>query len=153
MTFRFMSTPMVAAAFALLASTPALAQFAKPEDAVKYRRGAMTVMGTHFGRVAAMANGRLPFDAKVAADNAEVAFIMSKLPFAGFVDNSYVGDTRALPKIANEQEKFRGMAAKMQEEMTKLNAAAKGGNLDAIKTAVGATGGSCKSCHDAYWKE
>ena len=53
-------------------ATPASAQFAKPEDAIKYRQSALSVMGTHFGRLGAMANGRVPFDAKVAADNAEI---------------------------------------------------------------------------------
>ncbi len=38
----------------------------------------------------------------------------------------------------------------MQGEMSKLNAAAKTGNLDSIKAAVGAVGGSCKACHDAF---
>jgi cytochrome c556 len=41
----------------------------------------------------------------------------------------------------------------MQAEMSKLAATAKTGNLDSIKTAVGATGGACKNCHDAYRKE
>jgi cytochrome c556 len=55
----------IAAAAALLAmSAPASAQFAKPEDAIKYRQSALFVMGQHFGRVGAMANGRVPFDAK-----------------------------------------------------------------------------------------
>ena len=74
-------------------SLPAAAQFAKPEDAIKYRKAAFTVMGTHFGRVAAMANGRIPFDAKIAADNAEIANTMSKLPYTGFVPGSDKGDT------------------------------------------------------------
>lgn len=150
----FMPGLMVAAGLAaLLASTPAAAQFAKPEDAIRYRKAAFTVMATHFGRVAAMANGRVPFDAKAAADNAEIATIMSKLPYAGFVEGTDKGDTRAEPKIWAEMDKFRAAAAKMQEEMAKLNVAAKSGNLDAIKTAVGATGQSCKACHDAYRKE
>ena len=133
---------------------PAAAQFAKPEDAIKYRKAAMTVMGTHFGRVAAMANGRIPFDAKAAADNAEIATIASKLPFAGFIEGTDKGgETRAEPKIWTEMDKFKGAATKMQEEMAKLNVAAKSGNLDAIKVAVGDTGKSCKACHDAYRKE
>ena len=132
---------------------PAAAQFAKPEDAVKYRKAAFTVMAAHFGRVAAMANGRIPFDAKAAADNAEIATIASKLPFAGFVEGTDKGETKAEPKIWTEMDKFRGGASKMQEEMAKLNVAAKSGNLDAIKAAVGETGKSCKACHDAYRKE
>ena len=39
---------------------PAQAQFAKPEDAVKYRKASFTVMAAHFGRLGAMANGRAP---------------------------------------------------------------------------------------------
>jgi hypothetical protein len=29
---------------------PAAAQFAKPEDAIKYRKASLSVMGTHFSR-------------------------------------------------------------------------------------------------------
>jgi len=154
MSRSFMSTLMVAAAIAgAVVALPAAAQFAKAEDAIRYRQSGMTMMNTHLGRVAAMANGRVPFDAKSVADNAELATILSKLPFAGFVEGTDKGDTRALPKIWAEQDKFRAAAAKMQEEMAKLNAAAKGGNIDAIKAAVGATGGSCKACHDSYRKD
>jgi cytochrome c556 len=127
---------------------PAAAQFAKPEDAIKYRKAAFTVMATHFGRVAAMANGKIPFDAKVAADSAEIATFMSKLPYAGFVPGTDKGETKAEPKIWTEMDKFNAAASKMQEEMAKLNVIAKGGNLDAIKAAVGDTGKSCKACHD-----
>jgi cytochrome c556 len=132
---------------------PAAAQFAKPEDAIKYRKAAFTVMATHFGRVAAMANGRIPFDAKVAADNAEIATMISKLPYAGFVDGSDKGDTKAEPKIWTEKDKFNAAATTMQEAMAKLNVAAKGGNLDAIKAATGDVGKACKACHDSYRKE
>lgn len=141
---------------ALLVSTsvlPAAAQFAKPEDAVKYRKSGMTMMSTHFGRVAAMASGRVPFDAKVAADNAEVAAMLSKVTYAGFVDGSDKGDTRAEPKIWTEKDKFNAAAGTLQEAMAKLNVAAKAGNLDAIKAAVGDVGKGCKSCHDTYRKD
>ena len=154
MIFKFSSLWMAAAAIAGAGvAVPAAAQFAKPEDAIKYRKAAFTVMGTHFGRVAAMANGRVPFDAKAAADNAEIATIMSKLPYAGFVEGTDKGETRAEPKIWTEMDKFRAAASKMQDEMAKLNAAAKTGNPDAIKAAVGATGQACKACHDTYRKE
>jgi len=41
----------------------------------------------------------------------------------------------------------------MQVELTKLAAATKTGNLDAVKTAFGAAGQTCKACHDAYRKD
>lgn len=72
----------LALAFGMAAAAlPASAQFAKPEDAVKYRQSALAVMGAHFARIGAMANGRVPFDAKVAADNAELVATLSKLPW------------------------------------------------------------------------
>ena len=143
----------MAAVASLGTALPAAAQFAKPEDAIKYRKAAFTVMATHFGRVAAMASGRIPFDAKAATDNAEIATMVSKLPYAGFVDGSDKGDTKAKPEIWAERDKFNAAATKMQDEMAKLNAAAKTGDAAAIKVAVGGVGGACKACHDSYRKE
>lgn len=141
------------AAGAIVLSLPAAAQFAKPEDAIKYRQSALSVMGTHFGRVAGMANGKIPFDAKLAAENATIAESMSKLPWAGFGEGTDKGNTKAKPEIWTDNAKFKEAGDKMQAEMVKLAAAARTGNLDAIKTAVGATGGTCKACHDAFRKE
>lgn len=139
---------------ATLASLPAAAQFQKPEDAIKYRQSAFTVMANHFGRVAAMAQGRVPFDAKVAAENADIVLTMSKLPFQGFGEGTDKGlPQRAKPEVWKEQAKFKAAAEKMQGEVAKLDAAAKTGNLDAIKAAVGAVGGSCKACHDDFRAE
>ncbi len=142
---------LVAAAVTL--SAPASAQFAKPEDAVKYRKSALFVMQQNFSRVAAMAAGKAPFDAKVAADSAAVAEYVAKLPWAAFTEGSDKGDTRAKPEIWKDAAKFKESADKMQAEMSKLALAAKSGNLDSIKAAVNSTGGSCKSCHDAFRKE
>ena len=72
------------AAVVATAALPASAQFAKSEDAIKYRQSALSVLGTHFSRLGAMANGKIPFDAKSAQESAEVAAFMSKLPWAGF---------------------------------------------------------------------
>lgn len=144
---------LAAAVLAVATALPAAAQFAKPEDAIKYRKAVFTVMGTHFGRVAAMANGRAPFDAKAAAESAEIATMMSKLPYVAFVPGSDKGETRAKPEIWTDFDKVKRLAEKMQEEMAKLNAVAKTGNIDSIKAAAGETGKACKACHDDYRKE
>ncbi|MBX3656305.1 MAG: cytochrome c [Ramlibacter sp.] len=143
------SLTFAAAACAL--SVPAFAQFAKAEDAIKYRQSALFVMAQHFGRLGAMANGRIPFDAKVAADNAEVVADMAKLPWAAFGPGTEQGaPTKAKPDIWVEQAKFKEHSDKLIAESAKLAAAAKTGSLDTLKTAFGATAGTCKSCHDAY---
>ena len=146
-------TASVLAAAALLCALPASAQFQKPEDAIKYRKAAFTVMGTHFSRIGAMVNNRVPFDAKVAAENADLVAEMAKLPFAGFGPGTDKGDTRAKPEIWTEMDKFRAGATKLQEESVKLAAAAKGGNADALKAAFGEAAKTCKACHDSYRKE
>ncbi len=143
----------VLAAAVVTLSAPASAQFAKPEDAIKYRQSALTVMASHFGRVAAMANGRAPFNAQVAAESAAIAEYMAKLPWQGFVAGSDTGNTKAKSEIWTDSAKFKEASEKMQGEMTKFAAAAKTGNIDAIKTAAGAVGGSCKSCHDNFRKD
>lgn len=132
---------------------PAMAQFQKPEDAIKYRKSVMTVQAAHLGRIGAMVNGRMPYDAKVVADNAAIVETMSKLPWVAFGPGTDKGETRALPAIWTEQAKFKESADKMQSEVAKLSAAAKTGNLDAVKTAFGAAGETCKACHDGFRKE
>lgn len=135
-------------ALALTIALPAAAQFAKPEDAIKYRKAALTVMGTHFGRIGAMVNGRVPFDAAAAQQNAEIATAMSTLPWQGFGPGTEGG--KAKPEIWKETAKFKELGEDMNKKMVALNAATKTGNLDNIKTAFGATGASCKACHDAF---
>lgn len=145
---------LLAAATGLLLATGVSAQsFQKPEDAIKYRRSAFTVLGAHFGPLGAMANGRVPFDAQQAARHGDVIAMVSHLPFNGFVAGTDKGETRAKPEIWSEQAKFKGAAEKMQSEVGKLAAAAKTGNLDNLKAAFGPAAQSCKACHDEYRKD
>lgn len=140
----------LAAASAALAF-PAAAQFAKPEDAVKYRQSALFVMGQHFGRIGAMANGRIPYDAKAAVENAEIVADMAKLPWAGFMAGA--DSPKAKPEIWKEAAKFKEHNEKLVVETGKLLVAAKAGNVDALKAAFGPTAGTCKACHDAFRKD
>lgn len=144
---------LIAAAVTVVMSLPAQAQFAKPEDAVKYRKASLTLLATHWGRVGAMATGRAPFDAKAAADNAELAQTFSKLPWAAFGEGTDKGETRAKPEIWKESAKFKEAADKMQSEVAKVAAAAKTGNLDNLKAAFGPAAQTCKACHDNFRKD
>lgn len=141
---------LIVAGIVTAAALPAFAQFAKPDDAIKYRKNALFVMQQNFGRVAGMASGKVPFDAKVAAESAAVADFVGKLPWVAFGPETDLGDTKAKPEIWSNKAKFDDYAKKMQVELSKLDAAAKTGKLDAIKVAVGATGEACKACHDDF---
>jgi cytochrome c556 len=131
-------------------SFSAAAQFAKPEDAVKYRKAAFQVTAAHFGRMGAMASGKAPFDAKIAAENAEIVANMVKLPWHAFGEGTETAETKAKPEVWKQNAKFKEAADKLQAESVKLLAAAKTGKEDAFKTAFAATGAACKACHDDF---
>lgn len=141
----------VATVAGLATALPAAAQFQKPEDAVKYRKAGMTLMGAHFGRIGAMAQGRVPFDGAAAAANAEIVSRVGMLPFAGFVEGT-AGTEKGAAKanVWSERAKFDAATKKMQDEVAKLVTAAKANNLDTLKSAFSAAAGTCKAFHDDF---
>ena len=147
------STALLALASGL--ALPALAQFRKPEEAVKYRQSVMFTMGNHFyARLGPIANGRAPFDAKAVAENAELVATLSRLPWIAFAPGTEnVGKTDAKPAIWTEQAKFKELSEKMQAEVQKLRSASKSGDPEVFKASYRATANTCKACHDDYRKE
>lgn len=129
-------------------SISAAAQFAKSEDAIKYRQSTMFVQNYHMSRLGAMANGRVPYDAAAAVANAEIVERISHLPWAGFAPSTEGG--KAKPEIWKEQAKFKENQDKLTTESAKLLVAAKAGNVEALKAQFNATGETCKTCHDAF---
>lgn len=142
----------IAAVAALAAALPAQAQFQRPEDAVKYRQSALSLIGTHFGRLGGMAQGRIPFDAAQAAANADVVANLSALPWAGFGAGHNVGTTRAKPEIWTDTARFTQMSNDMRQATLALQTAVKapGLTVEQLRTAVGNTGRTCQACHDAF---
>jgi cytochrome c556 len=101
-----------------------------------------------------MANGRVPFDAKAAEENARIVVTMSKLPWVAFGEGTDKGmPTRAKPEVWKEQAKVKDLATKMMAEAEKFEATVKTGNLDNMKAAVQQLGSACKACHDDFRAE
>lgn len=129
---------------------PVSAQFAKPEDAVKYRQSALALMGNHMGRINAQLKSDKP---NVAAIRTSAALIetLSMLPFEAFTPGSETAaNTRVRPEYFRDTARVKELAEKMQAEVAKLSAAARGGDLRAIQAQFGAVGQACKACHDDY---
>lgn len=124
---------------------------AKPEDAIKYRQGVYKIIGWNFGPMAAVVKGEKPYDKEAFARNAANVEFLAKLALEGFlVAGSDKGDTKAKSEVWSKMEDFKARMTKMNEETAKLAAVAKTGSFDDIKKQFGATGASCKSCHDTY---
>jgi cytochrome c556 len=121
----------------------------KPEDAIKYRQSAMFLVGQNFGPLAAMAQGKMPYDKDAAIKYAEIVAFVSKLPLRGFQPGTDMGgDTKAKPEIWENMDDFKAKLEKMQQETAKLPEVA--GDFNALKAQVGDTGKACKACHDKY---
>lgn len=143
----------------LLAATAALAMGAvagtalaqaKPDVLVKQRQAAMTLIGKYFGPLGGMAQGRVPFDAKVVQRNADYLGTLSKMPWDGFDPSTKGEKTRALPAVYDKSGEFKQAAERMQSEIEKLQSVAKGGDETSIKSQIGAVGKSCAGCHDNF---
>ena len=130
------------------------AQFAKPEDAIKYRQSALSVMGTHFARIGAVVRGAVPYDAQQVQNNAALVETMSVLPWQGFMSGTEKGgNTRAKPEIWSDSAKFKTAQDNMIKAVANLSTASKSGNLDQVKAAFGDAGRACKACHDDFRRE
>ncbi len=128
----------------------AAAQFAKPEDAVKYRQSAMFLMGQNAGRINAQLKTDKP-NVQVIQTSAALIETLSKVPYEAFLPGTdLVANTKAKPEIFKDTARFNQLAESMQGEVVKLNAAAKGGDVTAIRTAFGGVGKACKACHDDF---
>jgi cytochrome c556 len=127
------------------------ASFAKPEDAVKYRQSALTVMAAHFSRIKAVIDGKTPFDAAKVQGEAKLLQSLAALPWEGFDKGTEGGD--ALPEIWSDAAGFKQKQQGLIDAMGKLAAAAGTGDMAKLREAFGGTGASCKACHDNYRKK
>jgi cytochrome c556 len=141
----------VLAALSVGLTGTALAQFAKPESAIKYRQSALSVMSTHFSRIGAVVKGEAPYNKESVAADAAIVNTLANLPWQGFGPGTE--SNNALPAIWTESAKFKSNQEKLISAASNLNTAAQSGDLDAIKKAFGATGQTCKTCHDEFKKK
>jgi cytochrome c556 len=142
---------VLSAAALAAVSVAAHAQFAKPEDAIRYRQSAYVLMGNHMGRIAAQLKSDKP-DVALIQRSAGIVDFVSQLPGEGYVPGSEKGGnppTRAKAEIFTDP-KVREVGKAMRTEVTKLLEASKGGDVAVIRKQFQATVDSCNNCHDNY---
>jgi cytochrome c556 len=145
-----MKKSLLAAGLAVaVMSGEALAQ-AKPEVLVKQRQAAMTLLGKYFGPMAGIAQGRIPYDAKLVQRNAGFLDNISRMPWDGFADSTKGVKSAALPAIWSDSAKFADAADRLQNEASKLYAVSRSGDEAAVKAQIGAVGKSCGGCHEPF---
>lgn len=134
----------------LLASGTATAQV-KPEDVIKFRKGAYQVVGWHMRPLGAMVKGQMPYDQAAFVKNAEVIAMMSHVVPEAFVAGSDKGDTRAKPEIWSDAAGFKKVVDGFQAESAKMVQVAKTAtSVDQVRGQFSALSKACAACHDNY---
>lgn len=132
----------------------AYAGFAKPEEAIRYRRAVMTVIGQHIGQLAGVIKGEVPYAKKEVVKDATVIKTMAGLPWeAAMVPGSDKGDTTLKPSALKEKDKFMTVAQQFEMMSQKLVDTAQNGDLEALKAQFGNVVQTCRACHSTYRKK
>jgi cytochrome c556 len=125
----------------------------KPEILIKQRQAAMTLQGKYFGPLAAMAQGKAPYNATVVQRNAGFLGNLSRMPWDGFDPSTKdVKDvkTAALPAVFSEPAKFKEAAERLESETSKLYEMSRSGDEASVKAQIGAVGKACGGCHETF---
>ena len=123
---------------------------AKPETLVKQRQSVMTLQGKYFGPMAAMAQGKAPYNADIVRRNAAYLDNLSRMPWDGFDPGTKDVKSAALPAIYEQPDKFKEAGSRLENEAHKLYEVSRSGDEAAVKAQIGAVGKACGGCHESF---
>jgi cytochrome c556 len=121
-------------------------------QAYQFRDGAMHALAWKVGKLRAMAQGDIPVDNAVALKNARDTAALAGMLADGFIPNSIVKGSLALPDIWKNFADFQMKANDLQTAATALADATQANGFEASKGMVQAVGQSCGGCHRPYRK-
>lgn len=115
----------------------------------KERATAFKAFMPDFSSMKKMVSGEEAFEVEKFKAAAAQFAADAKVPFEHFQSDAQ-GNGNSLPAVWEKADAFKAEQDKFFEAVDKLNAAAQTGKLEEIKPAFGATGASCKSCHETF---
>ena len=121
-------------------------------QAFQFRDGAMHALAWKVGKLRAMAGGDIPVDNAAALKHARDTAALAGMLADGFIPNSIVKGSLALPEIWMNFSDFQQKANDLQTAATALADAAQANGFEASKGMVQAVGQSCGGCHRPYRK-
>src|SRR6185503_9976029 len=107
----------------------------KPDTQVELRQAAMKLNGKYMYSIIPMAQGKIPYDAKIVQRNVGFLDTLTQMPWDNFGPDTAAATvkTRAMPEIFKDQAGFRQRIEAMRGQMGKLDGIVKTGNEQAIK--------------------
>jgi cytochrome c556 len=123
--------------------TPEMAAF-------HYREAVMNAVAYKVAQARGMAQGEIPVDEALFAKHArDVATLASMIP-EGFIPNSAVEGSAALPEVWTNMADFKQKAADLQNAAQALADAVGANGFESAKGMVQAVGQACGGCHRPY---
>jgi cytochrome c556 len=121
-----------------------------PEGAAfQYRRAVMQSIAYKVGQIRGIADGSIAGDQATFVKHAtDVAALGSMIP-EGFIPNSAVAGSAALPEVWTNMPDFQAKAMELTTAAQALASAAQQ-NFDGAKGMVQSVGGTCGNCHRPY---
>ncbi len=153
-----MQKSLLRTAFGVLALSLATAASAqvKPEDQIKFRQAGYSFMSWNMGKIKANLEGEYNAKQVEAAANAIAAIAGSGMgALYGPGTDKDIGErkTRVKPEFFKEMDKVGKLATDFNAAAANLAKVAASGDKAAVQKAFGATGETCKACHDKYRME
>ena len=122
-----------------------------PEGAAfAFRHAVMQAIAYKVVRLRGMASGEIPVDEAAFAKDARDVAALSGMVVEGFIPNSIVEGSIALPDIWTNMADFEAKAMELQTAAQALATPAQQDGFEAAKGMVQAVGGSCGNCHRPY---
>jgi len=150
---RSISKIVVGVVLVVMVAGVAVAQFAKPEDAIQYRKAVMFLIAHHFKNMAAVMQGKADFDRTIFAKDADVVKMLATLPWGAFQEpGTDEGDTTMSSAAFKKKEDFLSLSETFQNDTALLAEAAQGADLDGLKAPFNAVAKDCKACHSTFRK-
>jgi cytochrome c556 len=119
-------------------------------QAFQFRQSVMRTIAYKVAAARAMAQGEAPVDEALFVKHArDVATLASMIP-EGFIPNSAVEGSAALPDVWTNMADFQQKAADLQNAAQSLADAAAANGFEAAKGMVQAVGQTCGACHRPY---
>ncbi|MCP8937282.1 cytochrome c [Alsobacter sp. SYSU M60028] len=136
---------LLAACVGCTIATVAVAQAVQP---IAERQGLMKAQGRATRDANAMAKGEAPFDL-AKAQSVFDTYLVTTSKFASlFPADSKTGETKAGPKIWEDQAAFRAAIAKFEADAKAAKASTT--DLATFRTAFGQVTQNCNSCHETF---
>ena len=118
--------------------------------AFEYRVGVMHAIAWKVAQLRAMAMGEIPVNQEQFVQDANDAAALAGMIPEGFIPNSAIEGSAALPEIWTNNADFNAKAMELQNSAQALATAAQQNGFEAAKGMVQAVGGGCGNCHRPY---